>query len=108
MRLTTLEALCSGTGRLSARRETMKVARNAPCPCGSGKKSKQCCGSGEKTPQSTGSKLALLLLGAVILAGLVLSVMNFAEERGRHAGSAQEGGAGRVWSAEHGHYHDAP
>jgi len=30
------------------RRETQKVGRNDPCPCGSGKKYKKCCGSGEK------------------------------------------------------------
>ncbi|MBS4095807.1 MAG: SEC-C domain-containing protein [Sulfuricella sp.] len=27
------------------RREAPKVGRNDPCPCGSGKKFKQCCGS---------------------------------------------------------------
>ena len=26
------------------RRETPKVGRNDPCPCGSGKKYKKCCG----------------------------------------------------------------
>lgn len=30
------------------RRETEKVGRNDPCPCGSGKKFKKCCGSGER------------------------------------------------------------
>ncbi len=30
------------------RRESEKVGRNDPCPCGSGKKFKKCCGSGEK------------------------------------------------------------
>ena len=30
------------------RRETEKVGRNDPCPCGSGKKYKKCCGSGER------------------------------------------------------------
>ncbi len=29
------------------RRETPKVGRNEPCPCGSGKKYKQCCGRGK-------------------------------------------------------------
>ena len=29
------------------RRETPKIGRNAPCPCGSGKKHKKCCGAGE-------------------------------------------------------------
>ena len=29
---------------ISFRRETPKVGRNEPCPCGSGKKYKNCCG----------------------------------------------------------------
>jgi preprotein translocase subunit SecA len=34
-----------GAGRVQTlRRETPKVGRNDPCPCGSGKKYKQCCG----------------------------------------------------------------
>ncbi|MDQ5980957.1 MAG: motif domain protein, partial [Verrucomicrobiota bacterium] len=28
----------------TVRRETPKVGRNDPCPCGSGKKYKKCCG----------------------------------------------------------------
>lgn len=32
-------------GRPTQRRETPKVGRNDPCPCGSGKKYKQCCGA---------------------------------------------------------------
>jgi len=30
------------------KRESVKVGRNDPCPCGSGKKYKKCCGSGEE------------------------------------------------------------
>jgi len=30
--------------KASYRRESPKIGRNAPCPCGSGKKYKQCCG----------------------------------------------------------------
>ncbi|MCW5590827.1 MAG: UPF0149 family protein [Burkholderiales bacterium] len=33
--------------RIPQRRETGKVGRNDPCPCGSGKKYKACCGKGE-------------------------------------------------------------
>ncbi|MBR3648887.1 MAG: SEC-C domain-containing protein, partial [Victivallales bacterium] len=29
---------------ITVRRQTPKVGRNDPCPCGSGKKYKQCCG----------------------------------------------------------------
>jgi hypothetical protein len=89
----------------------MKVARNAPCPCGSGKKSKVCCGAREKMTQSTSNRIGLVLLAVALLAGLVLSVFNLltdGERSAEHAGSAAQGGAGRVWSAEHGHYHDAP
>jgi len=32
----------------TVRRETPKVGRNDPCPCGSGKKYKQCCGKANK------------------------------------------------------------
>ncbi len=32
------------TGQSTYRRSTPKVGRNDPCPCGSGKKYKQCCG----------------------------------------------------------------
>jgi len=35
------------TSRQPARREK-KIGRNAPCPCGSGKKYKKCCGAGTK------------------------------------------------------------
>ncbi|PKN54601.1 MAG: hypothetical protein CVU56_25655 [Deltaproteobacteria bacterium HGW-Deltaproteobacteria-14] len=34
-----------GTKGESVRREGPKVGRNAPCPCGSGKKHKKCCGA---------------------------------------------------------------
>jgi uncharacterized protein len=35
--------------RESVIRSSPKVGRNAPCPCGSGKKYKKCCGAGEPT-----------------------------------------------------------
>ncbi len=34
-----------GSGQQPIRRETPKVGRNQPCPCGSGKKYKKCCGA---------------------------------------------------------------
>jgi preprotein translocase subunit SecA len=33
------------TGVTTVRRQGEKVGRNAPCPCGSGKKYKKCCGA---------------------------------------------------------------
>jgi len=32
----------------TVRRESPKVGRNEPCPCGSGRKFKQCCGDPKK------------------------------------------------------------
>jgi len=34
-----------GDGPVTVRREGEKIGRNAPCPCGSGKKYKKCCGA---------------------------------------------------------------
>ena len=34
-------------GPITVRRKEKKVGRNAPCPCGSGKKYKKCCGAGK-------------------------------------------------------------
>lgn len=35
-------------GGATVQRDEPKTGRNDPCPCGSGKKFKQCCGSPEK------------------------------------------------------------
>ncbi|HEY9397748.1 MAG TPA: UPF0149 family protein [Burkholderiales bacterium] len=42
------DRLTGGVPREPMRREAPKVGRNDPCPCGSGKKYKQCCGSAER------------------------------------------------------------
>ena len=71
------------------------VNRNAPCPCGSGKKYKQCCAS-KSTRMTTAQVVMLVLVGVVFVGGLVLAVTS----RQDHVGSATG-----VWSEEHGHYH---
>lgn len=74
----------------------MKVGRNDPCPCGSGKKYKQCCLKA-KQEMSLRSKILLSLGGLILIVCLILlisSIRNF------------EGGPGnRVWSEEHQHWH---
>ena len=79
----------------------MKIGRNEPCPCGSGKKYKQCC-EGKPTARSkllSQSLLALLGFGFFLL---VISIVDGFYSSG-------QGGAdlNRVWSQEHGHWHDA-
>lgn len=72
-----------------------KIGRNEACPCGSGKKYKQCCESkaGGSLMQS---RVIMLLIAAAIVAAILAGF------------SSRDSGAGAgVWSAEHGHYHDA-
>ena len=73
----------------------MKIGRNDPCPCGSGKKYKQC--HERMAEQSDWSKKALYVVGAALVLGLggfVYSATSMPAD-------------GRVWSAEHGHWHAA-
>jgi hypothetical protein len=78
------------------------VNRNARCHCGSGKKFKNCHGAVAVSP---GRKIPVLyfVAGAIIIAAAFVFYTN-------RSGSTQPGQAppGKVWSAEHGHWHDAP
>ena len=44
---TKLEQAKAAGGPAGARKAAKKVGRNDPCPCGSGKKYKNCCGKNE-------------------------------------------------------------
>ena len=75
-----------------------KVGRNDLCACGSGKKYKKCCEATDRAG-GTRSRLMLVVVGGAVLAAVVAALVSFTTEG--------PPGAGRVWSAEHGHYHDA-
>jgi hypothetical protein len=104
----------------------MKSGRNEPCYCGSGKKTKHCHGEREKT-----SNVAAILVGAVVLvgAGMIVAGLNRREAKAtpapptpavtqtstpsatapQTAANATAPGPapqGKVWSVEHGHWHD--
>ncbi|AKU91132.1 SEC-C metal-binding domain-containing protein [Vulgatibacter incomptus] len=113
----------------------MKTGRNAPCPCGSGKKFKFCCDKAAAAGKGDWSKVLLavsglvLLLGAVWMATVIIDSDAFdpkglvwsAEHGHWHTADGQEAGGaavpraqppglppdGKVWSQEHGHWHDA-
>jgi len=75
----------------------MKVGRNDACPCGSGKKYKQCHGNAAAAQKADWSKIGIYVVGALLaigLGGFVWGVVDVPED-------------GRVWSAEHGHWHNA-
>ncbi len=79
----------------------MKIGRNEPCPCGSGKKYKQCCAD-KATARAT-----LFSRGLVALLGLALIVVVISILNGLYSSDRDAAGPNRVWSAEHGHWHDA-
>lgn len=76
--------------------------RNAPCPCGSGRKLKRCCAGRVQRREARNAKAAKLVAAAVVLGALVAFV---ALIRSLDPDAAPPG---KVWSAAHGHWHDAP
>ncbi len=79
----------------------MKVGRNDPCPCGSGRKYKNCCEGKATAKEALTSKALPILLGVVLMTLVVLIVTAL------YSPAPTEERAGRVWSVEHGHWHDA-
>lgn len=78
----------------------MRVGRNNPCPCGSGRKYKHCClGKDEKLSVKT--KVLLALAGLFIVSAVIAAVMAAL----RNIDGDIEERPGRVWSDEHRHWH---
>lgn len=76
-----------------------KLGRNDLCPCGSGRKYKRCC---ETREARRGSRLLLIAVGGAVLGAVVLGILQFTRSEEAAAGPR------RVWSAEHGHFHNVP
>jgi hypothetical protein len=74
-----------------------KPGRNDLCPCGSGLKYKKCCEGKQRT--GANGHMMLLLVGGAVLAAILVGIASFTGDRPT--------GPTRVWSTEHGHYHDA-
>ena len=74
-----------------------KTGRNELCPCGSGQKYKRCCEASERA--GARSRVMLLAVGGAVLAAILVGIASFTGER--------TSAPTRVWSEEHGHYHDA-
>ena len=95
----------------------MRVGRNEPCPCGSGKKYKVCCEGKQSRGASPGLIALLVAIGIVAALGVVASMRQDDKPASVPAPTAasntprkQPPGpvpAGKVWSEEHGHWHDA-
>lgn len=81
----------------------MKVGRNDPCTCGSGKKFKHCCALKEEQRsrmQDSLFKGVFLLFGP--LAVILICAVAYSSLRGP---AKTDDGLERVWSSEHGHWH---
>lgn len=76
----------------------MKVGRNAPCPCGSGKKYKLCCEGKQETTSSWWFTIAMTLVVILLVVGMVRFILSGTQ-------TSDDPSAGRVWSEEHGHWH---
>jgi len=73
-----------------------KVGRNDLCPCGSGRKYKQCC----ERKQESMSRIGWIVIGALMLAAAAVFAFNLTRD--------DAGGARQVWDPAHGHYHTIP
>ena len=81
-----------------------KAGRNDPCPCGSGKKYKNCHMLKQKEESK---KNRMFIIGAIIALFVLMSAIGVYLDSQKKATGAPPGPAppGKVWSEEHGHYH---
>ncbi len=73
-----------------------RVGRNDPCPCGSGRKYKQCCALKKERM----SPVAIVAIAAAVIGIVVAIIYNFSGDR--------TFGPRQVWDPGHGHYHTVP
>lgn len=81
----------------------MKTGRNEPCPCGSGKKYKQCCAMKRQKRERVQDSLfkgVFLLFGPLAL--VLIAAVTYSSLKGA---PKTDDGLERVWSSAHGHWH---
>jgi SEC-C motif len=96
----------------------MRTGRNDPCPCGSGKKFKNCCEGKARGATPKGLIAIIVVLVAIAAVAFIPrgdEKQSTALRPAAAAAPANRPGPqppgpvppGKVWSAEHGHWHDA-
>ena len=82
-----------------------KVGRNDPCPCGSGKKYKNCH---QQIDEKKGGMDKAFVIGALLLVFLIIGAFAIYQNWQSASSSTQPGPTppGKVWSEEHGHWHN--
>lgn len=78
----------------------MKIGRNEPCPCGSGRKFKHCCLKKEET-MSPRAKLIAVLAGIAVTGIVIFAVVSVIQS----SRNLDDQTFRRVWSEEHQHWH---
>ena len=73
------------------------IGRNAPCPCGSGKKYKRCCAN-KAARMAVSMRFAIAAVAVCLIGGLILILSQLDDFEPSST-------AGRVWSPEHNHWH---
>lgn len=81
-----------------------KLGRNELCHCGSGKKYKNCH---RGMDDQKGSQNYRLIIGSIIIFIIILSIGIYWNQQTSGNTTSQDAPAGKVWSSEHGHWHDA-
>lgn len=82
-----------------------KVGRNAPCHCGSGKKYKNCHQQIDDQKEAKSKKS--IMIGGLALFVILLAVVLYLNTQSSGNAAPGDAPAGKVWSPEHGHWHDA-
>jgi hypothetical protein len=75
-----------------------QTSRNAPCPCGSGKKYKHCCAL-KPAKTSLAGRVAVSLIALMLAGGALVMLLSLDDL------DAEGTGPRRVWSPEHQHWH---
>jgi len=86
------------------------VARNAACPCDSGKKFKNCCGTTEKQSSPLWGKMLAGVIGLVVLGGVATAVIKLTESNDGPEPWEYNAATNQHWNPlpEHQHWHDGP
>lgn len=79
------------------------IRRNDPCHCGSGKKYKNCHQPNEGQKKASKSYMTVGIIAIVMIILAIVLIFNEQSSGNNAPGEAPEG---KVWSEEHGHWHD--
>jgi hypothetical protein len=89
----------------------MKTGRNDPCPCGSGKKYKNCHGRKSLAAFFGRRGVIAIFIVGIVGAGILITVSHRSDPTAERPNVGLpppvSPRAGKVWSPEHGHWHDA-